>query len=190
MLRKNNTLRHLHCDMNRIYLQGFSAIVNSLEQNTSLLYLPAMDWDRVEQVKAVKEQLKCSTTATTVASVPPPQQTKFSYLHRKGANWAGVKKGEKKSLISEQLRGPHATRTIRKPTVGRQLSTVGEEQVLGGSFLSGMGSSDLLEVLEEKWETEIKRLADLLERNINLAESLGNVAGGLLHRSGPVMITT
>ena len=172
MLRKNNTLRHLHCDMNRIYLQGFSAIVNSLEQNTSLLYLPTMDWDRVEQVKAFKEQLKCNTTATAVASTPPPQQTKSSYLHRKGISWAGVKKGEKKSLLSEQLRGSHVARAIRKPTMGRQLSTVGEEQVgtnVGGSVSPGMISNDLLEVLEEKWEAETKRLAGLLERNMSLA---------------------
>ena len=192
MLRKNNTLRHLYCDMNQIYLQGFSAIVNSLEQNTSLLYLPVMDWDRLEQVKAVKEQLKCNTTVTKVANTPPPpQQTKTSYLHRKSVNWAGVKKGEKKSLISDQLRGPHAARAIRKPAMGRQLSTVGEEQVgtnVGG--FAGMDSNDLLEVLEDRWEAEIKRSVSLLERNVTLAEGLGNTVGGLLYRNGPVQITT
>lgn len=57
MLTRNTTLRELHCEMNEIHLQGFTAIVNAMEKNKTLLYLPTMDRDRAEHVKRLKDKL-------------------------------------------------------------------------------------------------------------------------------------
>src|SRR5690606_10724697 len=94
MLMTNTSLRHLHCDMNRIYLQGFSAIVNAMEYNTTLLYIPTMDWDRMEQIKVFKEQFKGTNTGSENLAPQPPQPTfKSSFLSRKSG---AEKKAEKK----------------------------------------------------------------------------------------------
>lgn len=57
MLTKNTTLRELHCEMNEIHLQGFTAMVNAIEKNKTLIYLPNMDRDRAEHVKRLKDKL-------------------------------------------------------------------------------------------------------------------------------------
>lgn len=57
MLTKNTSLREVHCEMNEIHLQGFSAMVNAMEKNETLLYLPRMDRDRAEHVKCLKDKL-------------------------------------------------------------------------------------------------------------------------------------
>ncbi|KAG0637713.1 hypothetical protein HOY80DRAFT_243068 [Tuber brumale] len=57
MLTKNTALKEIHCEMNEIHLQGFSAMVNAMEQNKTLLYLPRMDRDRAEHVKCLKDKL-------------------------------------------------------------------------------------------------------------------------------------
>lgn len=164
MLHKNNTLRHLHCDMNRIYLQGFSAMVNALEHNTSILYLPRMEWDRAEQVKAVKEQFSATSSTSSAAT---PQPIKSTFLHRKSADQPGWKK-ERRVLISEQPLRTHAVKAMLRPPMGRQLSTLGEEQ--GGQPTNDAGSSSyaLLRSLDERWDAEIIRLDEFLRRNVNL----------------------
>lgn len=57
MLTRNTTLRELHCEMNEIHLQGFTAMVNAMEKNKTLLYLPSMERDRAEHVKRLKDKL-------------------------------------------------------------------------------------------------------------------------------------
>lgn len=63
MLTKNTALRELYCEMNEIHLQGFSAIVNALEKNKTLLYFPRMERDRAEHVKCLKDKLFQPTDA-------------------------------------------------------------------------------------------------------------------------------
>jgi hypothetical protein len=62
LLPKNTTLRELHCEMNEIHLQGFTAIVNAMEHNYTLVYLPRMDRDRNEQMRVLKEKLSQPST--------------------------------------------------------------------------------------------------------------------------------
>lgn len=57
MLVKNTGLRELYCEMNDIHLQGFTAIVNAIECNQTLVYMPRMDRDRAEHVRYLKERL-------------------------------------------------------------------------------------------------------------------------------------
>ncbi len=57
VLAKNTTLRELYCEMNDIHLQGFTAIVNAIESNDCITYVPRMDRDRAEHVRYIKEKL-------------------------------------------------------------------------------------------------------------------------------------
>lgn len=68
MLTRNTTLRELYCEMNEIHLQGFTAMVNAMEKNKTLLYLPRMDRDRAEHVKRLKDKLFQPTEALAKAT--------------------------------------------------------------------------------------------------------------------------
>lgn len=163
MLMKNTALRHLHCDMNRIYLQGFSAIVNAMEYNTTLLYIPSMHWDRLEQIKVFKEQFKGANASTENLAPPPQPLFKSSFLSRKSS---AEKKAEKKVVIKEP-----PTMKVVKPSMNRQLSTVGEESGvmhIGAPISKELNPDDLVKILDEKWEVETERLTEFLERNGNL----------------------
>jgi len=146
-------------------------MVNALEQNTSILYLPRMEWDRAEQAKALKEQFNATSATSGAANTSPPQPIKSSFLHRKSADQAGGKK-ERRVLISEQPPRAQAVKSILRPSMGRQLSTLGEEQ--GGLTPNDAGSSsyDLLRTLDERWDAEVMRLDEFLHRNVNLVNGL------------------
>ena len=80
--------------------------------------------------------------------------------------------------ISDQ---PQTKKPMLKPTMGRQLSTVGEEQWeahVGGSMPSGTAAHEMLRILDERWEAEVIRLAEFLERNMNLVQNLGGHGTG------------
>jgi hypothetical protein len=57
VISNNTSLKEIHCDKNEIHLQGFTAIIDALEHNQSILYLPRMENDRGEQMKLLKEKL-------------------------------------------------------------------------------------------------------------------------------------
>ena len=145
-------------------------MVNALEHNTSILYLPRMEWDRAEQVKAVKEQFNANNATNSAANSSPPQPIKSSFLHRKSADQSGGKK-ERRVSISEQPLRTHVVKAMLRPSMGRQLSTLGEEQG-GPTNDTGSSSYDLLRTLDEKWDTEIMRLDEFLRRNVNLINGL------------------
>lgn len=58
VLEANQGLREILCENNEINLQAFTVLVNSLEQNTSLLYLPLMDNDRAASLKKVDREIE------------------------------------------------------------------------------------------------------------------------------------
>ena len=57
VLEKNNTLREIYCEDNEINLQAFTVLVNAVNDNTSLLYLPNMDKDRAWSRKKVDREV-------------------------------------------------------------------------------------------------------------------------------------
>lgn len=150
MLPKNTTLRELHCDMNDIHLQGFTAMVNAIEHNHTLLYLPRMDRDRMDQMRLLKEKL-CQPaipdnwdhrTPHPLTSAPsqPPEKEKKKSSFRKASRTKKVSFSEEDALMA-----------------------VGVEQNL--------------KLLEEKWESEAARLQRFLARNMNLR--LQTLKGGV-----------
>lgn len=54
----NTGLREILCENNEITLQAFTVLVNSLEHNTSLLYLPLMDSDKSTSLKRVDREVE------------------------------------------------------------------------------------------------------------------------------------
>lgn len=95
MLTKNTTLRELHCEMNEIHLQGFTAIVDAMEKNKTLLYLPRMDRDRAEHVKCLKDKLFQPTEAQEKAS---GKDTKSKSSQRQSLGLRRLSRSEKKKV--------------------------------------------------------------------------------------------
>jgi len=139
MLPKNTTLRELHCEMNDIHLQGFTAMVNALEHNHTLLYLPRMDRDRIDQMRLLKENL-CQ---------PAIPDTWDHRTHHPSSSSQIPEKEKKKS-------------SFRKPSRTKKVSFSEEDALMA------VDVEQSLKLLEEKWESEVVRLQKLLSRNMNL----------------------
>jgi hypothetical protein len=96
VLRSNKTLTELHCDNNKIPLQGLTDMVDSLEDaNTTLVYLPHMTDGRTAAIRAAKATMKNMADLDTPGSSPTsspitakPSGTGFSASSamRKGFN--------------------------------------------------------------------------------------------------------
>ena len=139
MILNNTTLREIHCEMNDIHLNGFTALVNAVERNHALLYLPRMDRDRSEQLRALKERL-CQPD-----------------LEREQQKALSEKKSSFRRKSSKAVSGMAGT----TPT-GKKVSFSEEEAMLM------VGVDQNLSLVEEKWESEAMRLQRLLTRNMTL----------------------
>lgn len=60
VLELNNTLRELHCDFNAINLTAFTNLVNSLQRNMSILFLPPFHEGRDNQVRETEEEIRAA----------------------------------------------------------------------------------------------------------------------------------
>jgi hypothetical protein len=57
VLEENETLTEIHCANNEINLQSFTVLVNALEGNRTLLYMPTLEHDRQASIEKVKKEL-------------------------------------------------------------------------------------------------------------------------------------
>ena len=71
VLEKNETLREIYCEDNEINLQAFTVLVNAVNHNTSLLYLPNMDKDRMWSRKKVDREVD----SLRETNLPPSAKT-------------------------------------------------------------------------------------------------------------------
>ncbi|PWW80354.1 RNI-like protein [Tuber magnatum] len=108
MLTKNTALKEIHCEMNEIHLQGFSAMVNAMEQNKTVLYLPRMDRDRVEHVKYLKDKLfqPSKSAVRSAANNHKGKEEKKEHHHKKLRR---LNKGEKKVALADGVLGATGT---------------------------------------------------------------------------------
>ena len=105
MIPNNTTLREIHCEMNDIHLNGFTALVNAVERNHTLLYLPRMDRDRSEQLRALKERL-CQPADLERERQQAASSEKKSSFRRRGARAvSGAASTGKKVSFSEDEMG-------------------------------------------------------------------------------------
>ena len=64
VLEVNKSLLEIHCENNDITLQSFTVLVNGLEKNTSITYMPAMARDREKSLEKVKREIEAMNKAT------------------------------------------------------------------------------------------------------------------------------
>ncbi|KAI5804006.1 hypothetical protein DFH27DRAFT_610010 [Peziza echinospora] len=175
MLRKNTTLRQLHCDMNRIFLQGFSAIVNALEYNTTLLYLPTMEMDRAEQMKAFKSQISINSANGDGKRAKVAKKVSISDHHQGSTQ---LFQNVYPLHLGKLSKPSPASNTSNSAASLSSTLVLGDEVLQFGSNgapvpLGLSSSSDpqgLLRLMENKWEAEVNRLMGVLVRNVTMLE--------------------
>lgn len=153
ILQKNSTLRELHCEKNKVSIQGFTALVNSLENNTTLLYLPFMEADKNDRLKQLRESFKHLKDVRPEA--PSALKGPSSLMRRR-------------SLSKDRQRRVSFTDSPGKsrPAMPSRLSMVNEEEPVDlGSVASASDVENLIRVMDDKWSAECARLTGFLERN-------------------------
>lgn len=143
LLTQNSTLKELHCEMNDIHLSGFSALVNAMATNHTLLHLPAMDKDRSEHVRILKEKLF---------------QASQTNLAGGGEGGGGVFEGVKKE--AEKVVHRKLPSSFRRASKSKK--NVAFQESMGNVYEQ---AEQNLVLLEEKWESEVVRLQGYLRRN-------------------------
>lgn len=61
----NDTLTHIYCEHNNVSLQGYTGIVNALERNFSILYMPSMEADKSDSIKGMRGRISEARTVVT-----------------------------------------------------------------------------------------------------------------------------
>jgi hypothetical protein len=74
VLESNDSLVEIHCENNDINLQSFTVLVNGLQKNKSVTYMPSMTRDREKSLEKVKREIH----AMNKSSDPPPTSTTSS----------------------------------------------------------------------------------------------------------------
>ena len=69
VLETNDFLQEVHCEDNEVNLQGFTILVNSMEQNKGIQYLPSMDADRMWAQKKVDREVQDMREHSSLSSV-------------------------------------------------------------------------------------------------------------------------
>ncbi|MCJ1456109.1 hypothetical protein MMC28_006468 [Mycoblastus sanguinarius] len=145
VLGENRSLREIHCENNEINLQAFTVLVNSLEQNTTVLYLPFMDSDRAWTQKKVDreiENIRDNSSGMSVAAMSSSTR-------------ATVKRTLGKTLSGQR------SLSARFPKEASPMQGYTETDLK-----AAMGS------LSQNWDREVARLENYLSRNYNLAHGL------------------
>lgn len=143
LLDVNKSLVEIHCENNDINLQSFTVLVNALQKNTTLLYLPTLDKDRETSLEKVKREI--SAMEKIEEDTTP---TKSSALKR---SFTGAM-----SISSKSHR-----MSMRSNT-----SDLSQSSFTNHDIVAAIAS------LNEKWDQQVTRLQTYLQRNYRLANGL------------------
>lgn len=188
VLKENKALRELHCDHNEIPLQGLTDLVNSLIDNTSIVYLPSMDDGRAAAFRSAEITMKAMSDAEMPAirrsstSSRPASTATSSFAMKRGL--ASVRRTTQRtaSAFTPSFPAiPSYSRSSSSPTTGssspsrssfslsmpqgktRQASGSGPTAAPAGFTVQDVQSTHRL--LAEQWDRQCERLAQFLDRN-------------------------
>ncbi|QIW99541.1 hypothetical protein AMS68_005059 [Peltaster fructicola] len=176
-LRSNNTLQELFCDNNEIPLHGLTDLVNSLIENTTLIYLPTMDDGRAAAFKSAEWTMKNiprgADLPPTRASTSPRSATPNITHSPVKRGLASVRKSAQRTASAYTPSFPALQSYSRAasnplPPVPTQVrSRQGSDSGLIPSSLvfTVQDIQTTQRLLTEQWDRQCYRLARYLERN-------------------------
>lgn len=130
VLKVNKTLQWVHCENNGIPLQGFTDLVNALHRNTTVLYLSDMYESRQEHLRQTEAQIKA---------------------------------------MREELHAGHSGRTnaMRNLLTGKAAKSPKDRL-----HLSDQDIRAAMRLVEESWARQTYRLQQYLQRNASIAQGV------------------
>jgi hypothetical protein len=143
LLAVNKTLVEIHCENNDINLQSFTVLVNALQQNTTLLYLPTLEKDREASLEKVKREISAMERLDEETT-----PTKSSALKRSFTGAMSI--GSKSHRMS-----------MRSNTSELSQGSFTHHDVVAA-----------IAALNEKWDQQVGRLQSYLQRNYCRANGL------------------
>jgi len=152
VLGVNRALREIHLENNEISLQAFTVIVNALENNTTLLYLPSMETDRTWSQQKVHKEIENirDNSSNMSSSVAAMSSSTKATVNRTLGRTLGKTMGSAKST---PVRSPD-----KSSSPSNKYSDTDMQAAVGG--------------LSRNWDREMARLQIYLQRNYSLLHGL------------------
>ena len=152
VLEHNVALREVHCENNDITLQCFTALLNGLQKNRSLLYLPALERDRDTGLSKVNREIKLMNQSNE--NLPQPQAGPL----RRTLSFVGASKGNRPS--SSYGKASLSPSKNNQKSTAKALSSAEQDAIAAVS------------ALKRQWDIEAARLHGYLMRNHCIANGL------------------
>ncbi|KAF2738559.1 RNI-like protein [Polyplosphaeria fusca] len=133
VLKVNSSILEIHCENNEIGLNGFTDLINALHRNTTLLYLPAMQESKHSALKDTEYQVKQMRDDDAVQS-------------------------QKTVSVRSRLASKVSGKTVRERS---QSATFSDQDIKAA-----------LSLVEEGWSRQEWRLQQYLQRNNNIAHGI------------------
>jgi hypothetical protein len=193
VVRENQTLLELHCDNNEIPLAGLTDLVNSLIDNTALIYLPSMNDGRAAAFRSAEATMKVmSDDPPRDPPGPKGQSSTGGSAVRKG--FASVRKttsraasqytpsfpnlpysNKASSSTLESRSSSPMSLTLPAGKKGRRSSSSHHSRSGSASGFSAFTIQDIQttqRLLTEQWDRQCYRLEQYLHRNWCLLHNL------------------
>lgn len=158
VLENNTSLHEVHCENNDINLQSFTVLVNGLQKNRSLISLSCMDRDRARSLDKVRREI-----ANVKRELSASQHPTTSSLRRSLHAAINVKNI---SVSSKLAKHSHSYGHIR--ATASSLSAVDSRPPMDDQVEA------ILQSLSSKWDAEVSRLRRYLFRNFNLVNGISD----------------
>ncbi|KKK16713.1 hypothetical protein P175DRAFT_0442961 [Aspergillus ochraceoroseus IBT 24754] len=164
VLEQNTSLLEVHCENNDINLQSFTVLVNGLQKNKSLVSLSSMDHDRLHSLEKVRREIENVKRDLNLCQT---------------------------STTSSIRRSLHAAINVKHMSVGHKLTKHPHGPGYGRSMANSLSAAEaptlsvdhdvevILRSLIQKWDAEVSRLHRYLFRNYHLANGVDESLAGL-----------
>lgn len=196
VLKENAILRELHCGSNEIPLHGLTDLVNSLIENTTLIYLPTMDDGREAALKSAEATMKglpdLETAAGQSAKASSPARPApannaigvrrgLNSVRRTAARAASAYTPSFPALPSSSGRSTPAPDSTAKNASAFSITLPPTPNKTRRSSQTPVAASPLFTVqdiqithrlLTEQWDRQCYRLQKYLERNWNILHGI------------------
>ncbi|KAL4899696.1 hypothetical protein BDW74DRAFT_108438 [Aspergillus multicolor] len=160
VLESNTSLLEVYCENNDINLQSFTVLVNGLQKNRSLLSLSCMDRDRARSLDKVRREI-----ANVKRDLNHTQPSTTSSLRRSLHAAMNVKNISVNSKLAKHSRSyGHIRATASSLSAVESSKPPMDDQV-----------EAILQSLDSKWDAEVSRLRRYLCRNFNLVDGIDKV---------------
>ena len=180
VLKENATLRELHCANNEIPLHGLTDLVNSLINNTTLLYLPTMSDGREAAFRTAEQTMKGMSDPEPPAHPSAMRSATFTATSGVRRGLTSVRKSAARAALytpsfpalssanragsPPQTSGPSSPVSFHRPRARTNSLTTAPSPL---SF-TVQDIQTTHRLLSEQWDRQCYRLTKYLERNWNL----------------------